>query len=138
MRPERVIRIARLRTWAARLERDALTLWFARRHPETPWAAKALGVVVVAYALSPIDLIPDFIPVLGLVDELVLLPGLVWLALRMLPPAVRADCRAQAQAWRRERRARPPSLGGAVLVVVVWFLAAAAAWHWLIGPWLAG
>lgn len=65
------------RAWAARLKRDALTLWFAARHPRTPWYAKALAAFVVAYALSPIDLIPDFIPVLGLVDDALLLPALI-------------------------------------------------------------
>lgn len=68
-----------LRTWAKRIKRDGVTLWFAGKHPRTPWYAKALGVFVVAYALSPIDLIPDFIPVLGYVDDVLLLPGLIWL-----------------------------------------------------------
>ena len=61
---------------------------FARSHPATPWPAKALAAFVVAYALSPIDLIPDFIPVLGYVDDVLLLPALIWLALRWLPPQV--------------------------------------------------
>lgn len=73
-----------LRRWARQLKRDVLALWFARRHPQTPWHAKALGAFVVAYALSPIDLIPDFIPVLGFLDDVILLPGLIWLTLRLL------------------------------------------------------
>lgn len=123
-------RAARLRQWARALKRDGLTLWFALRHPATPWWAKALAWGVVAYALSPIDLIPDFIPVLGYVDELLLLPGLIWLTLRCLPPAVRDDCRAQAEAWLAAARGRPRSRWGAVLVVAVWLalLAAGAAW----------
>ena len=77
------------RTWAVRIKRDGLTLWFALRDPRTPWLARALAWLVVAYALSPIDLIPDFIPVLGYLDDL-LLPGLIWLTLRLLPEAVLA------------------------------------------------
>lgn len=79
--------------WAKRLKRDVITLWFAYQHPDTPWYAKAIGVFVVAYALSPIDLIPDFIPVLGYVDDILLLPGLIWLAVRLIPANVIALCR---------------------------------------------
>lgn len=71
--------IATLRSWTQRIKRDVMTLWFARSHPDTPWHAKAMGVLVLAYALSPIDLIPDFIPVLGFVDDAILLPVLIWL-----------------------------------------------------------
>ena len=95
-----------LRRWARQLKRDVLALWFARRHPQTPWHAKALGAFVVAYALSPVDLIPDFIPVLGFVDDVILLPGLIWLTLRLLPPQVLADSRDKAQAWMDARRDR--------------------------------
>ena len=77
-----------LKIWAKRIKRDGVTLWFAGKHPKTPWYAKALGLFVVAYALSPIDLIPDFIPVLGHVDDVLLLPGLIWLTLQLLPPDV--------------------------------------------------
>ena len=79
---------ARLRTWAKKVKRDGVTLWFAGRHPQTPWFAKALGAFVVAYALSPIDLIPDFIPVLGYLDDAILLPALIWLAIRLIPAPV--------------------------------------------------
>ena len=119
---------ARLKGWARRLKRDGVTLWFAGRHPATPWYAKALGLVVVAYALSPLDLIPDFIPVLGFVDDVLLLPGLIWLTLKVLPPEVLTDCRAQAQAWLDARHAAPRSRAGAVLIVGVWLAVAAALW----------
>lgn len=119
--------------WARRLERDGLTLWFAAKHPATPWYAKALGAVVVAYALSPIDLIPDAIPVLGLLDEAVLLPGLIWLTLRLLPSHVRDHCRAQADDWLQARGTKPVSRVGAVLVVGVWFALAVATWFWFSG-----
>lgn len=77
---------AALKSWAKRIKRDGVTIWFAGKHPRTPWYAKALGLFVVAYALSPIDLIPDFIPVLGYVDDLILLPILIWLTVKLLPP----------------------------------------------------
>lgn len=117
-----------IRAWARRLKRDGLTLWFAGRHPRTPWYAKALGLLVVAYALSPIDLVPDFIPVLGYVDDVLLLPGLIWLALRLLPADVRTECRRLAEDWIAARQRKPTSKAGAVLVIVVWLAACAAAW----------
>ncbi|MGF6528250.1 uncharacterized membrane protein YkvA (DUF1232 family) [Variovorax sp. PvP013] len=120
----------RLRTWARRVKRDGVTLWFALRHPLTPWHAKALGVLVVAYALSPIDLIPDFIPVLGYVDDVLLLPALIWLAIRLLPSPVLAQCRLRADEWMRTRGAKPTSQLGAVLVVLLWAGATALAITW--------
>ncbi len=122
-----------LQAWARRLRRDGLTLWFARRHPATPWQAKALAVLVVAYALSPIDLVPDFIPVLGHLDDLLLLPALVWLALRLLPAPVLADCRAQAEAWLAAGHTRPRSLAGALAVLGLWLALVAAAALWWFG-----
>ncbi len=111
---------ARLALWARMLRRDGLTLWFALRDARTPPWVKALAFLVVAYALSPIDLIPDFIPVLGYLDEAILLPALIWLALRLLPAAVREASRAQADAWLAQQRAKPRLMAGAVLVVSVW------------------
>ena len=67
----------------------------ALRHPDTPWPAKALLGLAVGYALLPFDLIPDFLPVIGHLDDLVIVPGLVWLALRWIPPAVMEACRAR-------------------------------------------
>ena len=119
-----------LRIWAKRIKRDGVTLWFAGKHPKTPWYAKALGLFVVAYALSPIDLIPDFIPVLGYVDDVLLLPGLIWLTLQLLPPDVLTECRGHADAW-MQRQGAKPSMAGAVLVVALWLLVGAALWVWL-------
>lgn len=127
----------RLRQWARALKRDGLTLWFAARHPGTPRHAKLLAWLVVAYALSPIDLVPDFIPVLGYLDDVILLPAMVWLAVRCVPAPVLSECRARAAAWMEGRGARPKSFMGAVLVVVVWLVAGLALWRWVIGPWLA-
>ncbi len=124
----------RLHDWAQRLKRDALTLWFAYRHPQAPWSAKLLGAFVVAYALSPIDLIPDFVPIFGYLDDVLLLPGLIWLALRLLPANVLDDSRARADRWLAERRARPRSIAGAVLVVALWLV---CLWlTWLFGNWV--
>ena len=116
-----------LRIWAKRVKRDGVTLWFAGKHPKTPWYAKALGLFVVAYALSPIDLIPDFIPVLGYVDD-VLLPGLIWLTLQLLPPDVLTECRGHADAWMQRQGAKPRSMAGAVLGVALGLLGGAALW----------
>lgn len=131
MSPPPVPPASRLRAWARRIKQDAVTLWFAARHPGTPWLPKALSVVVVAYALSPIDLIPDFIPVLGYLDDVILLPALIWLAVRLLPPAVLADSRERALRWIEERGARPRSVAGAVAIVLLWLAIAAATGGWV-------
>lgn len=120
----------KLKTWAKRIKRDGVTLWFTGKDPRTPWYAKALGVLVVAYALSPIDLIPDFIPVLGYVDDVLLLPVLIWLTIKLLPSDVISDCRQRADEWMREKGAKPRSVLGALLIVAAWAAFAAAAWLW--------
>lgn len=121
----------RLRTWARAIKRDGVALWFACRHPDTPWYVKALGVFVVAYALSPIDLVPDFIPILGYVDDVLLLPALIWLAVKLLPPAVVASSREQAAAWMAANGAKPRSRWGVVLVIAGWAIVGYTLWHWL-------
>ena len=104
-----------------------MTLWFARTDPRTPWYAKALAVLVAAYAFSPIDLIPDFIPVLGYLDDLLIVPAGIWLAVRLIPPALLEEFRSVAIS-----RERPRSLAGAIAVGVVWLAAAGLlAWLWL-------
>ena len=116
----------RLRDWARALGRDVAALWLAARDPRTPLAAKLVAGAVAAYALSPIDLIPDFVPVLGLLDDLLIVPAGIWLALRLIPPPLMAEFRRRAAA-----SARPVSRGGAAAVVSLWLaLLAAAAW-WL-------
>lgn len=96
-----------------------------------PWYAKALGVFVVAYALSPIDLIPDFIPVLGYLDDVILLPAAIWLALRLTPATVLLECRERADEWQQSKGQKPRSLVGAIVIVGLWIAAAAGAWNWL-------
>lgn len=124
----------KLKSWAKRIKRDGVTLWFAGKHPATPWYAKALGVFVVAYALSPIDLIPDFVPVLGYVDDVLLLPGLIWLTIRLLPPEVLSDCRDQADLWMKTHGLKPSSRVGAVVIVLLWIAVSAALWIWVVQP----
>lgn len=123
-----------LRGWAKQLKRDGVTLWFACKHPGTPWYAKALGGFVVAYALSPIDLIPDFVPVLGYVDDVLLLPGLIWLAIRLTPTHVLMECRLRGDDWMARVGAKPRSLWGAALIVGAWMGIAWALWHWWLRP----
>lgn len=118
-----------LKSWAKRIKRDGVTLWFAGKNARTPWYAKALGVFVVAYALSPIDLIPDFIPVLGYVDDVLLLPGLIWLTIKLLPADVLAECREQADEWMAAKKEKPTSKTGAVLIVLIWLVACWVIWY---------
>lgn len=123
--------LATISAWARRIKRDATTLWFACKHAGTPWYAKALCALTVAYALSPIDLIPDFIPVLGYVDDAILLPAMIWLAVRLVPAPVLAECRAQADDWIARGAERPRSYIGAALITVLWLAAGYALWsHW--------
>jgi uncharacterized membrane protein YkvA (DUF1232 family) len=124
-------RMSNLRGWARRIKRDGATLWFACRHPGTPWQVKVLAAFVVAYALSPIDLIPDFVPVLGYIDDVLLLPGLIWLAIRLMPMDVVTACRVQADEWMRRGGTKPSSRSGAILVVGVWLAFVWAFWQWL-------
>jgi uncharacterized membrane protein YkvA (DUF1232 family) len=125
--------IARLRRWARGLTRDVHAVYLAGRDPRVPWHAKMLALAIAAYALSPIDLIPDFIPVLGYLDDLVLLPLAILLVVRLIPPALLAEHRAAAAAWQAE----PRSHAGAFIVVGLW-LAAAALLLWAFWPQLAG
>ncbi|MDA0367883.1 MAG: YkvA family protein [Proteobacteria bacterium] len=120
--------LARLRRWAAVARREVLVVWLGARDPRVPWLAKVLGAVAAGYALSPIDLIPDFIPVLGYVDDLVIVPLLLYLALRLIPPAVRQELRAEAA---RRVADRPSSRWAAVIVVVIWLVAGGWAAWWL-------
>jgi uncharacterized membrane protein YkvA (DUF1232 family) len=124
--------LKRIRSWARQLKRDAVMLWFAKDHPDTPTFAKVVCVLAVAYALSPIDLIPDFIPVLGYLDDLLLVPGMVWVAIRMLPPHVILRCRLQADVWLASHRTKPTSYAGAAVIVIAWVAIAYAAYRWFM------
>ena len=105
---------------AHRVRVDLHAAWLAARDRRTPWYARAFGLLVTAYALSPLDLIPDFVPVLGLLDDVVLIPLGLWLFVRMLPKGVFAEHRAEAA----EAAERPGSAWGALIVIALWVLAA--------------
>ncbi len=119
--------LRQLKVKARALKRETTALWFALRDPRTPWAARVVGAAVVAYALSPIDLIPDFIPVLGLLDDLILLPLGIALCIRMIPAEVYAEARRKAV----EAERRPASVVAGVMIVAIWLAVAAACGMWL-------
>lgn len=113
---------------AHRVRTEAHAIWLAIRDPRTPMAARIVGILVAAYALSPIDLIPDFIPVLGLVDDVILIPLGVWLFERLIPAAQFQEHRAAAEA----AHDRPVSWGGIAIVLGIWALLAWGVWSWLV------
>ena len=121
---ERGLNGVTLRAWARNLKRDVVALWIAARDPRVPWYAKALAGAVAAYALSPIDLIPDFIPVIGLLDDLIIVPAGIWLVIRLLPPPLMAEFRERAT----RAATRPTSLVAAAAVALIWLSVAA----WLV------
>ncbi len=120
--------IDRLRAWARSIKRQIMVLWFSCRHPKAPWLAKTLAVCVVAYALSPIDLIPDFIPVLGYLDDLILLPLGILLVMWLMPEEVLMECRLRASEWEKRQEPRPVSRMAAGLILLIWLLALACGW----------
>jgi uncharacterized membrane protein YkvA (DUF1232 family) len=123
--------IDRLRHRARLLKRDTYALYLACRDPRTPWLAKAVAGLIVAYALSPIDLIPDFVPVLGYLDDLVIVPAGLAIAIKLIPEPVLAESREKAQI----ATDRPTSWGAAVVFVGIWFGAAALVIYWLAELW---
>lgn len=120
-----------IKQWARRIKQDSLALYFAVRDPRTPWPAKLVAALVVGYAFSPIDLIPDFIPVLGYIDDLLLLPLGILLAIKLIPPAVLADCRIQASQLAQKPRSRL----GAVIIIALWLLLAILITHYVLRRW---
>jgi uncharacterized membrane protein YkvA (DUF1232 family) len=122
-----------LKRWAAELKAQLVTLWFCRRDPRTPLSAKLMAGLVVAYAFSPIDLIPDFIPVLGYLDDLILIPLGIYLTIRLIPPPVLADARREADTWLAQRQSRPKNYWAAGVIVLVWMAIAYWAWRAISG-----
>ncbi|MBR1125097.1 DUF1232 domain-containing protein [Bradyrhizobium lablabi] len=110
-----------LKDWARIIKRDIHALYLASRDRRVPWYAKALAIVVAGYALSPIDLIPDFVPILGYLDDVILVPAGIWLVVRLIPPDVMEEHRALAAAAAE----RPVSRTAAVAIVLVWAASAA-------------
>jgi len=126
---EKVINLLdKLKQYASQLKEESFALYLAARHPRTPWYAKLLIAGIVAYAFSPIDLIPDFVPILGYLDDLVLLPLGIALALKLVPDSVLAECRARAKEV--FRNGNPGSRVVAAVIVVIWITVAA-----LLGLW---
>ena len=113
--------------WARQLKTEVYALYLAYKDPRVPWYAKALAVVVACYALSPIDLIPDFVPVLGYLDDLIIVPLGIFLVIRLIPPNVMAEHRDLADA----AQDRPVSRTGATMIVAVW-IAAIGVTGWLV------
>ena len=119
--------LRRVKSWAGSIKRDVHALYLAARDPRTPWYAKALALGIAAYALSPIDLIPDVIPVVGYLDEIILLPLAIMLAVRLVPADVMAEHRGAAL----EAEGHPVSRAGAAVVVALWLLAAGLLTWWI-------
>lgn len=114
--------------WARNIKRDVVALWLAARDPRVPWYAKATAGAVAAYALSPIDLIPDFIPIIGYLDDLIIVPLGIMLAVKLVPADLMQEFRDEAT-----RRAKPVSKAGLAFVVAAWILAALVL-LWLFWP----
>lgn len=114
--------LERWKRWAGTIRRDAHALYLASRDPRIPWYAKAIGIAVAAYAASPIDLIPDFIPVLGYLDDLIIVPLGIALVIRMIPPEIMAEHRALATAAQDQ----PVNRKAAAVIVAIWMLAIGA------------
>jgi uncharacterized membrane protein YkvA (DUF1232 family) len=123
-----VTALASLKRWARVIKRDVVALWLAARDPRVPWYAKAVAAGVAAYALSPIDLIPDFIPIVGYLDDLIIVPLGILLAVKLIPASLMEELRAAAI-----QRTKPTSRAGFVLIATLWLLAAFAL-AWLFWP----
>lgn len=112
----RSIVIDRVRQWARLVKRDAHAIYLAARDPRVPWYTKALALCVAGYALSPIDLIPDFVPVLGYLDDVIIVPLGIILVIKLIPPEIRAEHRALVAA----AQDRPVSYTAAIVITVIW------------------
>lgn len=117
-----------MKQWARHLKAETFALYLAARDPRTPWYAKLLVAGIVAYALSPIDLIPDFVPVFGYLDDLVLIPAGIAFAIRLIPQPVMADCRERAR--KAIVNGKPVSLLAGALIVFIWLALAAICIMW--------
>ena len=108
--------LSRIKGWARDLKGDGYAIYLASRDPRVPWYAKTIAVAVAAYALSPVDLIPDFIPIIGYLDDLIILPLGIWLVVSLIPDEVMAEYRAKARAATQ----RPTSRVGMVAIILLW------------------
>jgi uncharacterized membrane protein YkvA (DUF1232 family) len=117
----------KMKVWARALRRDVVAVWIAGRDPRVPWYAKGLALALAAYALSPIDLIPDFIPVLGYLDELIILPLGILFVIKLIPAGLMAEFRVEAD----RLAVKPRSIAAAAVIVAIWILAAGLLLWWL-------
>lgn len=108
--------LKKAKAWAKALKRDVIALWLAARDPRVPLAAKLVAGAVAAYALSPVDLIPDFIPILGYLDDLILVPFGILLAIRLIPDELMSEFRLAAE----QRSTRPVSRTGLAVILAIW------------------
>jgi uncharacterized membrane protein YkvA (DUF1232 family) len=119
--------LQRAKQWARTIKRDAIAVWIAARDPRVPWYAKLVATAVAAYAFSPIDLIPDFIPVLGYLDDIIIVPAGILLTIRLIPAGLMDEFRAEAA----RRIDRPTSRAGAASIILLW-LAALVLTGWIL------
>jgi uncharacterized membrane protein YkvA (DUF1232 family) len=119
--------LEKTKLWARTIKRDVVAVWIAGRDARVPWYAKALALAVAAYALSPIDLIPDFIPVLGYLDDLIIVPLGLWLVITLIPADLMAEFRDEAA----RRASEPRSIVAALVIVMIWISAAVLLLWWL-------
>ena len=110
----------RLRQWARKLKNEVIALYFVMKHPETPLSVKIFAAIIVGYALSPIDLIPDFIPILGYIDEAILLPLAIALVIKMIPANILAACREEATT--NPPATKPKIWAAAYVIVMLWLV----------------
>ena len=109
------------KTKAKQLRTEVVALYLASKHPRTPWYAKVLAVLIIGYALSPIDLIPDFIPVAGYLDDLSIIPAGIAVLIKIIPGDILEECRAKAQSDLLNRKSR--NWAAAAIIALIWLLA---------------
>ena len=120
--------LEKLKQWARAIKRDVTALWLAARNPRVPVSAKWVAGAVAAYALSPIDLIPDFIPIIGYLDDLIIVPLGILLAVRLIGPGLMAEFRLAAMAI----ETRPKSMAGLLVIVAIWLAALSGMFWWFL------
>ncbi|MDA2391593.1 YkvA family protein [Bacillus cereus] len=117
---EKISIIPKMKKWARNLKKQLLVLYLAYRDERVPWYAKLFTMLVVAYAFSPIDLIPDFIPILGYLDDLILVPLGVYLALKLIPKEVLEDCKRKVE--ERQTISKPKNWITGIIIITLWIL----------------
>jgi uncharacterized membrane protein YkvA (DUF1232 family) len=120
--------LAELKQRARHLKAETFALYLAAHDPRTPWYAKLLVAGIVAYAFSPIDLIPDFVPVIGYLDDLILIPIGIALAIKLIPHQVLAECRVRAN--ETIQNGKPVSRVAGAVIVIIWLILAALCFVW--------